>query len=223
MKRCNIRAILLVAIQLVVTPALAVPIMYDEQVDGDLPDPFASNPPLLVLASGVNTIAGSISLSSLQGQSDPDNVLIRIPQGLTLRSIVTDIAQTEGLSPALARLMTLSEVVGVATPGNELATAVISIPSTGRSVFELALPLGPGDYLIYDTALLGTGSGLSKSSYLIEMLVVPEPISLLLVLVGAMVLVLRRPGERGWRQNGRAIQSSSFPAKQTLARAHRRT
>ncbi|WP_372883099.1 PKD domain-containing protein [Psychromonas sp.] len=117
--------------------------IYDESVDGDLPESYIVN---LAMGPGFNTVLGTNSISD-SGDNDPvssdwDWFKITVPSGYLLSTVnveYSNLATTGsilGLEAYLAFYSLLSEQVEL----------LPTFPNESISVLEGALPLEPGEY-----------------------------------------------------------------------------
>lgn len=123
---------------------LAPVVVWDEGVNGDLPGVGAlQNVPL---GSGLNEVRGNTGVLAL-GSADSDHFVIEVPAGGQLTNISFSASGTAG---------TLASVGwgirnGATTSSPVLVSnQVVSIPAASAALFPAILPLGPGQYRIYD-------------------------------------------------------------------------
>lgn len=186
---------------LLLAPATARSLVYEEAISGDLSeDPLA--PTALVLDSGRNTISGM-----LDGVADTrDYFHFTLPQGQALSALLliewSDAslpfpipgntgfhALHPGPTSAIPSGATAGDFLGanhvVALPsGTDLLPALASTPIAGTG---FTLPLGSGTY----TYLVQQTSP-NPTRYAFEFVVVPEPSTAISLLLGLSVLAGRR-------------------------------
>lgn len=128
--------VMLVAGLLFSTCALAVPIAYDEAVDGELPSDYSSGP-TFAFDFGANTVSGEVSVRNVSPWSDYDEFNFTLPAMGSLDSISMDMAALPGGIGTYTR-------DGFRFLGVEQQ---IILDVAGLLMFPALLPLlGPGPY-----------------------------------------------------------------------------
>lgn len=182
-------------------PALAVGVVYDEAVDGDLSGNRLA-PTSLSLGTGISSISGTTVAGDL------DYVTFNVPGTATLNSMTlarftstddlgflaiqvgttfteppsgTNISQLDGYSH-------FGTGTGVGAPVTNVGEDTLAKMSTAPGATGFTLPLGAGDYTLWIQQ-----TNLETVGYKFELAVVPEPSSWVLLGVGfAGLLVAAR-------------------------------
>lgn len=162
--------------------AYAIPISYDESVNGDL-----NGSQNLALGVGLNTVMGTITFSNnIFIATDFDIFDFSVAVGSSLTTITIDIA----LLPVGSGVFSSS---GWRLNEWEYSEGV-AIPSTGLSLFTAALPLSSGNFNIANYSLAGslpadTGWRTAAYTMSLDVTAVPEPSILALMSVGLIGLI----------------------------------
>lgn len=175
-------------------------IVYDEATDGDLPeDPIGS---AFTLVAGVNTIQGSQFFENDGGLDalDTDNFLFNIPTGYEVTSVeyIASNYATVGTPDIVENSFRLEE--GPAFDAIDAKFTrfdnLSSFPYTYTVDDGLPLePLGSSSYNVSITSGIALSNGESVSyDYEVNLTVaaIPEPSSLLVIGLGAVVPMIRR-------------------------------
>jgi len=154
----------------------ALPISYDEALDGDLD----ISDPLFQFDIGVNQFSGSMSLSP----SDWDSINFSILDGMKLTGITATI---EG--GGIQRTEYALDILGY--PGGTFGFNEVYLPFSG-SMFDKFLPLETGDYRLRHFVFVGAPD---TQNYILEFNVVPEPTTIFLFGIGGLGLIRKRRRE----------------------------
>ncbi len=200
------------------SPAFAA-VIYEEVTNQD-DLPIDAPYPVLALALGTNSVLGGTSFSA----DAVDSFAVSVPDGLQLASITYTFTSTafirgggslteavsgfslvsgDGTAPQPGSLMDVQNLDMI--PGLCSPFVMTCGPSSPRAVtvtlFEDALPLGAGIYSVEQRALTANNPEFTNwtSRYRIDLVVVPEPGSLLLD--GAAIASLLG----GWARSRRTI------------------
>lgn len=166
-------------------------VVYDEAVSGDL----ASSGTLksLLLASGANTVRGSVTFSFPDIPPDFDAFIFTVPHGLSLTDIQFTAALLEGIGAGT--LDSVSMRLWTSPGGQFVGLDSKTIPtSPAAELFASNLPLTAGDYRFEFSAFGGalTSGEFRTASYEITLNLdaapMPEPSSLALVLLSVGLL-----------------------------------
>ena len=176
-------------------PVHAVPISYDEAVDGPLPlstDPTSptgvSAGDLLTLDVGVNTFRGSqIAVAAA----------IRLPVGMSITALNTQVTNYSSTGPTLDRV-----TWGLVRYDSEVTATVARVievdfefPTLGGALTGPKLPIiEPGNYGFgtLGRVVSGAGSGEVSFDYTMSVTVAPEPATALLLSLGLVGFAARR-------------------------------
>ncbi|MBN2269098.1 MAG: PEP-CTERM sorting domain-containing protein [Sedimentisphaerales bacterium] len=153
----------------------AVPISYDEAIDGDLD----IDDPLFQFDIGVNRFSGSMSVSP----ADWDSINFSIPDGMELAGITASIegGGIERTEYALAMFDYPYTHLGF--------SGELYLPFSG-SIFDDVLPLETGNYRLRHYVFVSTEPDIHD--YILEFNVIPEPSSIFLFAVAGLGLLRRR-------------------------------
>lgn len=197
-------------------PVAAAPLSYVESVSGDLPE--SSGFPVLMLGAGNNTVSGSQFFSAIGGVSgDFDSFRFVVPTGMHLVSVkyAAQMTGTVGTLPSLYVDTFIDDVPVTKALAHEKVNVLDPSQPLADS-FALGLPLGAGQYLLYEGQLGGIFNNQSANwNYTWTLAVendVPEPASMALVLpaLGTLAWVRRRSVRRAVA--GQATSQAVTPA-----------
>jgi PEP-CTERM motif len=141
-------------------PAIAAPFHYSEAVSGDLTDAINPGTPVFQFDVGPNTISGSMFITFFGNQYvnpfDQDAFVFSIPAGLSLVSASLRFSTTT-VGPTIGAGADYSLCTGPPIPSSgcpsQLDRTIFNLlgPSPA-SAFDLAIPVGPGTYDVYNNA-----------------------------------------------------------------------
>jgi hypothetical protein len=188
--------IVAVTLLLSIAAPAAYAVVYDEGVSGDL----SSNPsaPTSLGVFGV----GTHSVTATSSGAEQDDYTFNIPAGLSL----TQIINFSFNSPLADNTAFIGIASGTAIPNQGLApgnllgythfgpnfstvgTNILDDIAVGPGAIGFAPPLGPGNYSIWSQQ-----AG-NPATFRMDFVVIPEPTSLALIVLGLCALCLRRDG-----------------------------
>lgn len=170
-------------------PALAVPVAYDEAVDGDLSIQNGFAMPALTFDVGTNTIKGAFTGAT---STEFDNLVFFVPSGLVVTSGSVTLADVRGdVTIGIWVLRSGSNVIGDGTP-----IGTVEASSPGSATIP-GLPFGGTTYNMRHTTIGSTNLD-AVGSYVFEFVVqaspapVAEPAATLMLGAGLAALGLAR-------------------------------
>lgn len=152
--------------------------VYDESISGDLND---IHPPLLTFLSGDNVIRGAIGYNS---GADFDGFKFSIPTGSQLVSVSLT---TEAVYGTMSNI----DFVLFSPPHVSPVSRIAVNPPSSSSAFNAILPLGPETYEVLTDSFSFFPSP-CLTSYTLDLVVVPEPSTIALALIGSIGLLHAR-------------------------------
>ncbi|WP_291298877.1 PEP-CTERM sorting domain-containing protein [Elioraea sp.] len=182
-------------------PTVAAPIVFDEAIDGDLPEK-ALVAPILQLGIGTNRVSGTVRWAfdppGAPDSGDRDAFAFTIPFGAALSHIGLDIRQLPGSTGLVEHIifLLLDSTLTEDTASGGIGEAAVRFPPAGHDVFSTNMPLPSGLYGIQETAIGGalTIGQFASAGYgfTLEVVRVPEPAALSLLGIGLVALALAR-------------------------------
>lgn len=179
----------------------AVPVNYDEAVDG----PLATNPVFvtpadaLALDVGTNVISGTATWSFSFGSTTFDTALLDLADGLEIVSITlsgTNVTGTGILSSVTATLLGYD---ATATSSSIIDSATSGVPFGATSLYTSQLPVDTAGF--YGLCICGYGGSLASGqsvsfdytwSVVVASVAVPEPATLTLLISGLLGMAVTR-------------------------------
>jgi hypothetical protein len=169
-----------------VLPAHAVPVVYDEEIDGDL---TGQGTPLhtFTFDVGLNTISGRVRVSS--SDFDPDSFAFVVPAGLEVSA--ASVALSDEWGDWVRNTWRLSAGSANFLGGTSREELIVNSP--GLTTFTTT-PLAAGTYNVSDR-LGAQNDNVGEShaaNYVFSFTVVPEPAAVALFTLAAAPLLWRR-------------------------------
>jgi hypothetical protein len=173
--------------------ATAVPVTYNEFVDGDLPQ-VGFPLPTLAFDIGINTVSGRFGVLS-EVEDDADAFAFTVPAGA---EVVAGQVEMFDLDLVGGGDMVISEWMlrtGSANSNGGTATELLDPNSPGVDMLTFSLPLGPNVYNVTHTGYFWSPPPPAMADYTFTFelrAIVPEPASATLLLAGAITMLCSR-------------------------------
>ena len=212
-------AVVAVASLIAAAPAFALPLHYDEIVDGDLADDIMESQ-FYHLGLGWNSVSGTLRLAIETGPyvtgSDFDHIGLIVPARTEVRSIGFSIyatddgtAQFYGVGPYLSSYPTPSvtyptwqvpngaEVI-LPAENESLFEGLLPFPYTDEPIYGVVMPMSHGNYVLGTGTMGGNGSEgeYRVAAYRFDIQVAPVPTAATGILLLTGVTCLTVAGRR---------------------------